>query len=208
MVTKVKRIPINALEKAIAESAGAPVVKKEWHGIELTIKRGLCLKDMMQFVNDVTNMCFDENGNYMPEIRDFAMRCSLLEMYVNLTLPKNVEDKYQIVYAFDGYKMIMGEIDKSQFDAMVNAIGEKIQYVVDANIETIKSKVVEMFSSLSELEGKFKSMFDGVDADTINKLAGAISGSRLDEEKLVQAYMKVKNDDENAGNDPVLKPVE
>lgn len=201
MVTKVKRIPINALEKAITGYAGEPVVKKEWHGLEITIKRGLCLKDYMQFVNDVTNMCFDENGVYMPEIRDFAMRCNLLEMYVNLTLPKNVEDKYQIVYAFDGYNMIMDEIDRTQFDAMVRAIDEKIQYVVDSNIETIKSKIVEMFSSLSALENKFQSMLEGVDGDTINKLVGAIADNKLDEEKLVRAFVSTGSVPNGASTD-------
>ena len=208
MVTKVKRISINALEKAISEHIGDSAVTKEWNGLQIVIKHRLCLKEMLAFVDGIVESCFDENGKYLPEIYDFATRCSVLESYANLSLPKNVEDKYQLVYAFNGYEMIMSEIDRTQFDAMLIAIKEKINHIASAKIESITTQVNDLYASVSSLEERVGDLFSGIDKDTMKNLVLAMSDSKLDEEKLMRAYMKAKNDDENAGNDPVLKPVE
>lgn len=208
MVTKVKRISINALEKVISENVGEPVVTREWNDLQIVIKHRLCLKEVMSFVDGIVKSCFDDDGTYLPEILDFATRCSVLETYANLSLPRNVEDKYQLVYAFDGYDMILKEIDATQWNAMMVAINKKIEHLASANISAITSQFNDLYSSIGSLEERISEVFNGIDGDTMKNLVVAMADGKLDEDKLVQAYMKAKNDDENAGNDPVLKPVE
>lgn len=59
MSKKEKRISINALEN-VAKENFQDVVTEQWFDIEVTIKRNLSMTEMMQFVQDVVNMCLPQ----------------------------------------------------------------------------------------------------------------------------------------------------
>ena len=91
---------------------------------------------------------------------------------------------------------------------MIKAINYKIEHVASANIENITSRANELYASISSLEERVGDLFRGIDSDTMRNLVAAMSDGKIDEGKLVQAYMKAKKDDEDSGNEPTLKPVE
>jgi len=188
---KVKKVSINALEKCVEESAPS-IVNVEWRGIEVTITRRLSLSDMMKFVDGVTNLCFSDDGTYMPEIKDFATRCNVLEMYANFTLPSNIEKRYELVYACDVYATIMGSIDRTQFEVMLAAIDDKIDNRAQANVEAINRQMNELYAAFENLESRLSAVFDGIDGDTMKQLIGAMSNGKLDEQKLMDAYLDAK----------------
>lgn len=194
MANKIKKISINALEKCVKEAVGEPIVTKEWRGINVNIKVRLSLKEMMTFVSSVVKTCFTETDNqYTPEVLDFAIRSSVLEMYANFTLPANVEKQYELLYGCDVYSTILDTIDRSQFDAMLRAIDEKIAHIAASNIEAVTRQVNDVYASLNALEERLSSVFQGIDKDSIVRLVGAMADGKFDEGKLVQAYLETKN---------------
>lgn len=197
MANKIKKISINTLEKCVKEAAGEPFVTREWRGIDVDIKVRLSLMEMMTFVDGVVKSCFTEqSAEYMPEIQDFAIRCSVLETYANFTLPSNIEKRYELAYGCDVYDVILSVIDRAQFDTIMRAIDEKISHLADANIEAINRQVNELYASLSSLEERLSEAFRGIDNESLSGLVDAISNGKLDEEKLVQAYFDAKSDSE------------
>lgn len=203
MANKTKKIAINALEKCVKEAVGEPVVTKEWRGINVGIKIRLSLAEMMTFVDGVVKMCFTEDGTqYTPEVLDFAIRNNVLEMYANFSLPSNVEKRYELVYGCDVYNTIMETIDRSQFDAMLRAIDEKIEHIAESNIEAITKQINELYASLNNLQERLSAAFDGIDSDTITSLVKAMTDGKFDEEKLVRTYLDVKKKEESATGEP------
>ena len=78
-MAKRKRVSINALEK-VMKSTYTPEEVITWHDIEVTITKTLPLKDVIGMVNDVVESCFAmEDGDFLPEIRDFAIKSAVLE---------------------------------------------------------------------------------------------------------------------------------
>ena len=194
MANKIKKISINALEKCVKEAAGEPIVTREWRGINVNIKVRLGLQEMMTFVDGVVKTCFTENDNqYTPEVLDFAIRSSVLEMYANFTLPTNIEKQYELLYGCDMYGTILETIDRSQFDAMLRAIDEKIAHIAASNIEAVTRQVNDVYASLNALEERLSAIFQGIDNDAITGLVGAMADGKFDEEKLVHAYLEAKN---------------
>lgn len=193
MADKVKRISINAMESVVKES-GDNIVTKNWHGYELIIKRRLGLMEMMRFVDGVVKTCFTgDEHRYTPEVRDFALRCSILEEYANFTLPQNIEKRYEFVYGCDAVDAVIPEIDDIQFNLILDAIDEKIDFVADAHIEAINQQMNELYSAFEELENRLSTVFAGIDEEGMAGIMNALRSGTLDEEKLVNAYFDARD---------------
>ena len=126
MAIKVKKVSINALEKCVQEMNVENITEHEWNGITFSLKHRLGLMEMMTFVDGVVKSCFAGDGaQYTPEVLDFAIRCSLLEIYANFTLPAKVEHRYDIVYGCgDLFAIILENIDRVQYDDILRSIDE------------------------------------------------------------------------------------
>lgn len=164
-------------------------IDAEWNGATLHIKRTLSLREMASFVEYVVGSCFTEDLNeYLPEVKDFAIRCCILEIYGNLTLPESIDEKYEVAYGSDITDFIIEHIDQSQFRAMLIAVDEKIKHRARNSIEALNKQMSDVFAGLSAVEKVVSDIFDGVDSDTIQKLAGAMANGSFDERKLVEAF--------------------
>ena len=191
-----KRISINELEK-IATQNYVPTKTIEWNGVEIIIKNTLSLHEVIDFVDGVSTRCFkQETGAYMPEVKDFAIKCCIMQLYANFRLPSNVETRYDLVYRTDAVDVIVQYINKVQLEEIVDAINDKIDNIAQANIEMVNIQMNELYTSFNSLQEQMNSIFSGVKEDDMAKLLGAISEGKLDEEKLVQAYMQSKKDGE------------
>lgn len=193
MASKTKKISVNALERCVNDGT-QNTADVAWRDIMITVTKRLGISDMMKFVDSVVNLCFSEDGTYLPEIKDFAVRCNVLEMYANFTLPSNIEKRYELVYACDAYATIMGAVDRSQLDVILAAIDDKIDNRAQANIEAINRQMNELYASFEDLQNRISGVFDGIDRNMVSQLIEALSGKELDEEKLMNAYLKDKKD--------------
>lgn len=182
------KVNIENFKAAIAANFSSEV-STEWHGVAFTVKRHLTIEEMMTFVSDVVSSCFEANtGEYLPEIKDFSIRCSILESYAGFVLPKDLSEKYDMVYSSDIISFVMQYVEQTQFEAMLTAIDKKIDHQAQSNIEALNKQMNEIAAGFSALEKNLSEIFGGVDNDTISKIAGAIANGSFDEKKLVAAF--------------------
>lgn len=196
---KTKKISITAFEKIMKETH-IPTSTVEWNGVEITIKHTLSFKEALTFVDNVTKSCFTtEQNTYLPEIKEFAIRCCILEMYANFAMPSNIEHKYDLVYCTDAVTIVTAHINKIQLGELIDAINDKIDNLAQANIEAVNRQMNELYSAFDNLQEQISSIFTGIGSDDISKMVSAISGGQFDESKLVQAYIDqtstTKNED-------------
>lgn len=187
-----KKITVKAFEEA-RKATYNPIETFDWNGIEVTIKKTLSLKEMMEFVDGVVKSCFEKDTNaYIPEIQEFATKVCVLEKYANFTMPSNVESQYVLIYTTDIVKHVLNRINTEQFNEICDAISKKVKNLAQANIEAINRQVNELYVSFDNLQTKFSSLFEGISGDDIHAIAGALANGSFDEEKLVKSYINMK----------------
>lgn len=192
MAEKIKRISIDAFEKAI-KSFYKPVELVEWNGITLAIRRHLGLSDIAKFVDVCTKACFNPDTEaYTPEAKDLAIRSCMVIWYTNLSLPSNLEKQYELIYHSGITDTISQHIDTVQFKAIIDAIDDKIDNLASANVELINKQMNELYTSFETIQKQMADMFDNISPEDIKGAVSALSNGAIDEEKLVKAYMNAK----------------
>ena len=195
-MTKPKKISVNAIEK-VMKGTHVPSVTAEWNGLEVFIANTIPLNAMMQFVQDVYGGCFMvDTGEYVPEVKDFLIRSSVIEKYTNISLPSNISKRYDILYRTDIYSFVLNYINGDQIDHMFDAIDRRIECAVSANVSGITRQVSNLYSSLEDLEKKTEQLFSGLGEDDIRNITQALGSGNIDEDKLVEAYIKQTSKDD------------
>lgn len=192
MGNEIKKISVNAFERVVKESNEYNTAEVEWYGEKIIVKRRLSLEEMMYFVNGVVDNCFADDESYLPEVKEFSIRCGMLEMYGNFRLPTNVSSRYALVFSEAGtlaYDLIAQQIDLIQFEEIQDVIEEKIDYRVNTSIEKANRQINELVNSLMQMEEQMKGIFGDMTADEMNGLIGSLLNG-VDEEKLMKAYME------------------
>ena len=187
-----KRITINAFEKVMKENY-QPIVEVEWNGLTIEIKRTLSLQEVISFVEGVADACFDEEtGDYLPEVKDFLIKSFVLEKYANFTMPSNSNSMYELIYCTDAFATVMNHINTEQFGEIEMAIDDKLDYKTNAGIEAMNKQMATIFSSFEDIEKNLSQLFSSVDNESVAKLVEALGNGKIDEEKLVKAYLEEK----------------
>ena len=71
-----KKVSISAVDNIIGERF-LNVVSEQWYDVEVKMRRSLPFTDMLTFVNDVVQSCFQRDGVYTPEVLDFAIKSNI-----------------------------------------------------------------------------------------------------------------------------------
>lgn len=193
---KTNKIGAEIFANAVKNSSESNTITGNWNGIDVVIKRTLSLKDMLTFVDNVVKTCFSESdGIYMPEVKDFAIKKCILEMYANFELPSNVEESYSLIYESNIIDFVICNINNSQLREIVQSAEEKMEHLAQANIEMVNRQMNELYAAFDNLQKQIAGAFAGVDANDVNKLVGAISNGQIDEEKMVKAFLNERNSD-------------
>lgn len=194
MADKIKKISINAFEEAV-EKEYVPTSNVEWRGLTIVVMRRLSLNAMMTFVDSVVKSCFEQDsGTYIPEVKDFAMRSCIIEHYTNISLPSNIERRYELLYRSDIFDAIMEHIDQLQFNAMIRAIEDKLSHLAQSNIDAVTKQMNELYASVEKMVERLGSEFDGIDGEQISKIVNAIADGQIDERKIVKAIISERQD--------------
>lgn len=189
MANKVKKISVNALEKAI-KAAYVPTATEEWNGLNIVIKKKLNLAETMIFIDSVVSSCIiGENGDYAPEIKSYAVRSLVIALYTNIRLPSNEDKIYDVLYGNGLWELVMANIDKNQFDDIMKAIDSKIEYLSYSNAAAITQQAEDLYSTIEELSQKIATLFDGVESDDVKNIVSSFANGGIDEEKLIKAYL-------------------
>lgn len=195
-MAKKKRVSVNAFEKhVVVDYEYKPY---EWEEMEIMVKPRLDFLAMMTFVDGVVKGCFRSDDNsFLPEVKDFVIKSYIVEMYSNVSLPQNVNKKYDLLYACDIVDFILDIIDKSQFEEMMKGIDQKIKYMVAMDVNTITTQMNQLLSSLSGVESKASQLFSGISKEDIDTILKAIGNGKIDESKIMEAYLEHKNKGES-----------
>lgn len=189
-MAKVDKVSVGAVDNVIKETY-APTVTEEWNGINVTITKTLSLYDMIAFVDNVVKSCFrQETNEYMPEIKDFAIKSNILERYANFRMPSNIEHQYDMIYHTDVIDFVLKHVNIQQFREIQIAIDKKIDVLAEMNVQMVYKKIDDMVNAFEELQHKMEDTLGGVTKDDMAKVMSAISdGGAFDQEKLVEAYI-------------------
>lgn len=177
----------------------------EWNEMSISVKRFLEMEDMMNFTYSVFNSCFSNTtGEYRPEVKDFAIRSCILEIYANFDLPDNLAERYNLIYQSSVIPEIMRYIDQAQFNAIMIAIDSKIEARISMNVEKFENEMREAQDTLNGVLEFVKEIFDGIDNETVKQIAGAITNMKIDPEKLaetvVEVNARVRDEKENSSD--------
>lgn len=190
MANKIKKISATAFTKATNDNY-SPTITVEWNGLNIVIKRNLNISEMAAFVDGVVTACFsDKNDGFTPEFKEFVIDAIMVELYTNIDMPGDLSDRYDVIYRSGITQLIMENIDTWQYEDIRSAIEAKIKNINDANISSFNKQVSELYHAVENIESQMSSVFEGINANDIKNIAGAISGGKIDEEKLVKAYVK------------------
>ena len=194
---KAKKISVTSFEKA-AKAAYEPTTTVKWGDIEIVVTRTLPLSKVMQIVSDTVELCFTDDGEYMPEIKDFAIRKFLLEEYGNFRLPENTSLQYELLYTTNACEVVRNEINDRQFIVVVDSIERRISHRLSVDTSRVNQQMESLYSEFAKLESLLSNVFEGIGADTMTGLINTLQNGKFDEDKLVDAVLKHKESEEKS----------
>ena len=189
-MAKVKKVSINAFEKAIKENIAPNVSTEEWCGLEITITNTISLKDMMSLVAEVADNCFMDDGRYIPEVMQPLLDCGVVERYTNINLPGSLEARYDLVMRSGILDFILPKINSNQYNDIVVAVRDRIDYMCDTNVTEFRNSLTEMVTFMSMLQEKTAELFGNINPEEVHSLLDAFGDSKAVEERVVDAYIE------------------
>ena len=190
---KMKKISIASLDKVVKDTY-TPVSSIQWNGLDVRIKRTLSFIEMMEFVDSVVKTCFTaESGMYIPEAKDFAVKSNIVERYTNLSLPNNLDHRYEIIYCTDIVETVLTCINYQQFNEIMASIDSKINNLAQMNIEQVNKQISDLYTSFDNMQKQIEQIFGGVDSEEMTAMMKALTEGNIDEHKLVEAYLSRSN---------------
>lgn len=187
-----KKVSISAVDNIISERF-LNVVTEQWYDVAVKMRRSLPFTEVLAFVDDVVQSCFQRNGAYVPEVLDFAIKSNIISKYTNVSMPDNLEHRYAILYNSDLVDFVCQHINMQQLQEMVNSINRKLAYMCDTNTVSVQNRLNDLISAFETMQEKTEAIFSDITPDDMTRLVGAIGDGALTEEKIVEAYMKHKN---------------
>lgn len=193
------RITAEDLSK-VAEDICMPINEADWNGLRLIVRRNISLEEMLEFVANVTGLCFESDTNkYIPEVKDFGIRTSIINYYTNVDLPESTSEKYSLLYSTDIIQTVIKMVDPQQFNSIVESIENAIDHIANANIEMFNKQVQKITELIEQFGELFEDSFSGISKDEMIKLVENITNFGDNEEKFVQAYLSQTKENYNSG---------
>ena len=173
-----------------------PPIEKiiDWNGITIHVKSRLTINEIVSFAHRAVELCFTDTHDYLPEVLRFAVGLETINFYTDLELPESIDDKYTLITQTDLIECIIDCVDKEQYEEIVTATDEKLNYRADSAIAESRKEVEEIYSAAKTLFDKISEAFSGLDPDDFKNMVTAISANGIDESKIMEAYLTHKKD--------------
>lgn len=189
---KTNKVSVATIEKVMKERFAGESKTFDWYGVEIEHKENIPMEYAVTFVNNVVDTCFDKDGNYIPEFKDFLIRSFTVQMYSNVRLPQDLKKQYDILYNSDLYNVLIQHVDIVQYDTLLMAIDEKLEYRRNADVMTMRMTLNNLIAQFQN----FGEQLNQVEIEDVKNIAEAINGVDLDEDKFVDAILNRKPDSE------------
>ena len=185
-----KKISINTFDEAYGEHEDSSIVT--WNGLEISVKKSIPYESFVAGCMAISNACFGEDGAYIPEAKDVSIRMFMIAMYTNLSLPLNLEKRYDMACFSGVFETILPAISGYQYEQIIDSVNERIRIRTDSAVDAVirqANSVAETVQGLSEkFEEKFASLLGDITPEEMSSAIRMISQGRVDEEKIVEAY--------------------
>lgn len=194
-MSKSKKITFNMLAAGLPKTEKVSVMCCEH---ELLVSPTLTLKQFMQFVNDVTEVCVrEEDGKFTPELIQYAIDCAVMVHYAGVEFPKDVEKAYRVINETDVLDKIKNVICFEQYENLMAAIDGKIKYMIDSMALESASGITKLVSKMDEV------MSDN--ADLVKEMRSADFQSSLNDLTRVYSEIKAIEDDSSTESNEVVQ---
>ena len=165
----------------------------DFHGQELVIRDLIDPADFFELVRRIADGCFSVEGEYMPEVYEMLLRAGIIDVYSNVRLPHNPKHLNRFVYAPDLYNTVVRNINRDQYNALCDAIWERISARKDANRVLFETEIQRAVAGIQNLGEQFSQLVGEVSPEDVKALVEAIGEGSIDEEKLVSAVVEKQN---------------
>jgi hypothetical protein len=157
-------------------------------------KKFLPLNEALAFAESAAAACFDEEtGEYMPQVKEFAIRAEALARCGGLTLPEDVGERYAFVFQNREAKRVLRRIDRKQFAALRAAVDEKLQFKLALFASGAARKTAELLETVAGLAASFEELFGTLEKSDVSAFVKSVGAmEKLDENRLARAVFEAR----------------
>lgn len=191
-MSRTKKTEINPIEDVL--KSVAPKSKSiDWNGITIEVKNSLNIRELTAFASTVTDICFTNSEDYIPEVFEYAVAIATLTAYTDFKLPELIDDQYALITFTDIIAKVVECIEAAdQYASAVDAAKERIDYRIETNINIVRKQATELFESVESLLAKLKETFGSIESEDMQGLIKTLASGTIDEEKIMKAYLENK----------------
>ena len=187
------KVPFETMREIINDRA-VDVDTIEFYGAEIAVKRMIPYEDYCSAVNYIVECCYSEDdGEYMPEIREFATRVVIARYYTDLELPADAEELYAMMFKTDLMDLVYSRINESQLAELHRAVAKRCDVRNNANRAAFEKELRDALNEMEALAQGVAAVFDGLNESEMHGIVKALSSGKLDEEKLAAAVVNARN---------------
>lgn len=184
------------MDANIADESGHPETYYiQYKGIPIAIKGSLSLLDILKIADNVASFCFMDDGEYMPELKDFFFKRELIETATNIELPEDIAECYDLIMNSDlgrwvDYTFCENlEVYRDLMPHLYAVIQDKMDYMADSGLALLRSRMDGLVYAIENLSIQSENMFGKVSPDDMEKLISSVDSlGKIDEKKLVKAF--------------------
>ncbi len=139
----------------------------------MQVKHRLDFQEAVQFVRSVAGSCVDENnGEYNPELFDFAVRVNILTEYAGVTgLDADKMDRaFRVVYESPLVQMVTELIDNDQLGRLVEEARERMEYLANAMANASAARMSELVARMDAMIDSGKEAMEMLDSDSFKEM--------------------------------------
>lgn len=187
----------------------------ELNGKSMTahIKENVPFAALLQAITDGVSICYDDDGAYRAELLDFAIEYMCLSTLTDIDIGENAEDAWPYIRGIDGVPSVDADFIADGIRASVKHKNSLVRasmqtYGVSTLVErldAIASSVETMVASASALMNDLIEAAEKSKDIDLSSLAEAISGTKLDEQKVVNAILDFQKANTKQEKKPAAK---
>lgn len=171
---------------------------------EITVKRTLTLKEMIEFVSSVVHSCYDmDDGSYSPEIFEMAFMIYTLVHYAGMEVPKDINKAYMVVVGTDLFDLVCKYVNHAQLGMIKNAAEKRLEFVrekfVSAAVSETNYLIEKVDSMIEESTNVFTSFGSKEFQDTLNAI-NSVANPHVNEAAAIPSHNIIELPRNNDGD--------
>ena len=163
-------------------------------GKTIDIRNTVPFAEASKFVETVADLCFDNSGDYIPQVYDVAVAYAIIDTYTSIETPTDITALADVVYRSNIIENIRQYIDDVQIEGLLDAVAKKIEYRIAINTSAAVNKSNDIINKIEEAEKMLEQVASGLGGEDVTKLVSAIADGKIDEKKLMEAYLDKKEE--------------